>query len=108
MSTSSKCTVESFDLKGNDFKVETDTDKSTIERDLHHASDNPDKIIVEEINLSDCEMTDAALLPIIGCFKFVKKINLSRNNLTYISLVKIFQVCYWYVLLNSILLVVSY
>ena len=84
-----KCEVESIDLSGNDFEVATD--KSIIDQHQYQLS-NPDQIIVEELNLTNCKMVDDVFLSIIGCFKFVRKINLSINNLTYMSLVYMFQV----------------
>ena len=80
-----------MNIRGNAFNKSSEDDNSMIERYLQ---DLPvDCMLLDNMDMSDCELTDDTFVPIAGVLKFVKHIQLSSNELTIKSLCRIFKVC---------------
>jgi len=90
MLSSEKCKAEIISLRMNKLSQSSEKDQKELRKLIQGLP--IDFILLNELNLSHCELTDDTFFPIVGALKFVKKITLMENKLTFTSLLSIFKV----------------
>ena len=90
--------VEEIWIGKNPFNKSSKEDQFMIEKYLQEL--HSDSLLLHTLILSDCQLTDDLLLPIVNVLKFVKKLDLCGKELTFKSLYTIFKVSFFKFLLT--------
>ena len=89
-----KTKLEKISFNGNSFNKSSEDDKDVIGIYLQETQWN--SIMLDSLNLGNCNLTDDLFLPIVSVLKFVKNIDLDGNELTFKSLYAIFEVFFYF------------
>ena len=84
------CRVKAINIKDNELNESSKDDKMMFEKYLQQLPVN--SVLLDEIIMYDCKLTDDIFIPIASILKFVKKIRLDSNELNSKSLYKIIEV----------------
>ena len=90
MLSTQECIVNTIDLSDNNFNESTNDDKIMIEKCLNEVQLNGE--LPEKMDITQCNLTDDAFIPIASVLRFVTYIDLASNKLTSKSLFRIIKV----------------